>query len=60
MTAKYVRELAMEAFNTFWGDRSPGLAPTAGYPLDAARWRRDAAAAIRAAGITDDDLWRRA
>ncbi len=60
MTAKYVRELVMEAFNTFWGDRSPGLAPTAGYPLDAARWRRDAAAAIRAAGITDDDLWRRA
>ena len=60
MTAKYVRELAMEAFNTFWGDRSPGLAPTAGYPLDAARWRRDAAAAIRAAGIADDELWRRA
>ncbi len=60
MTAKYVRELAMEAFNTFWCDRSPGLAVTAGYPVDAARWRRDAAAATGAAGIADDDLWRRA
>lgn len=60
MTAKYVRELAMEAFNAFWCGRSPGLTATAGYPLDAARWRSDAAAAIRAAGITDDDLWRRA
>ena len=60
MTAKYVRELAMEAFNRFWIEQSPGLAPTAGYPVDAARWRRDAAAAIRAAGIAEDALWRRA
>ena len=59
LAAKYVRELSMQAFNTFWGARSPGLAPTAGYPVDAARWRRDAAAAIAAAGIHDDDLWRR-
>ena len=60
MTAKYVRELAREAFNAHWSSRSPGLAATAGYPVDAARWRRDAAAAIRAAGIADNDLWRRA
>lgn len=60
MTAKYVRELAMEAFNRFWIEQSPGLAPTAGYPVDAARWRRDAAAAIRAAGIAEEALWRRA
>jgi len=60
MTAKYVRELAMHAFNEWWGGRSPGLAATAGYPVDAARWRRDAAAAIRAAAIAEDDLWRRA
>lgn len=59
MTAKYVRELSMDAFNRFWGERLPGLAPTAGYPVDAARWRKAAAAAIRAAGIADDDLWRR-
>ena len=60
MTAKYVRELAMEAFNAHWSSRSPGLAATAGYPVDAARWRRDAEAAIRAACIADNDLWRRA
>jgi ribonuclease HII len=60
MTAKYVRELAMEAFNAFWSARVPGLRATAGYPLDAARWRRDAAAALAAAGIADDRFWRRA
>jgi hypothetical protein len=60
MTAKYIRELAMEVFNRFWSERLPGLAPTAGYPVDATRWRREAAVAIRAAGITDEELWRQA
>jgi hypothetical protein len=59
MTAKYVRELAMEAFNEFWTERVPGLAPTAGYPVDARRWRDEAAQAIDAAGIPLDTLWRR-
>jgi hypothetical protein len=60
LTAKYVRELAMEAFNTAWTARVPGLAPTAGYPLDARRWLTDATHAIRAARIPLDELWRRA
>jgi hypothetical protein len=60
MTAKYVRELAMEAFNRFWSSRVPGLAATAGYPVDARRWRTEAAEAIHRAGVADDDLWRRA
>lgn len=60
MTAKYVRELAMAAFNAHWETRQPGLRPTAGYPVDAARWRREAAAAVARAGIAWDDLWRRA
>jgi len=59
MTAKYVRELAMAAFNAWWGSRGPGLRPTAGYPLDAARWREDAAATVQATGIPWTDLWRR-
>ena len=59
MTAKYVRELAMQAFNGFWSERAPGLMATAGYPVDARRWRAAAAAAIRAAGVADDALWRR-
>jgi hypothetical protein len=60
MAAKYVRELSMQAFNSFWADRVPGLRPTAGYPTDALRWRHDAAAAIEQANVADDDLWRRA
>ena len=58
MTAKYVRELAMHAFNAFWASRSPGLNPTAGYPVDALRWRCDARDAIAQAGVRDKDLWR--
>jgi hypothetical protein len=60
MAAKYVRELSMQAFNSFWADRLPGLRPTAGYPTDALRWRHDAAAAIEQAHVAADDLWRRA
>ena len=41
MTAKYVRELAMARLNRYWCGRSPGLAPTAGYGLDAKRWLRE-------------------
>ena len=59
MTAKYVRELAMQTFNGFWSERVPGLMATAGYPVDARRWRAAAADAIRAASVTDDALWRR-
>ena len=60
MTAKYVRELAMLAFNAFWAERQPGLVATAGYPVDAARWRREAAQAVDRAGISWDTIWRRA
>jgi ribonuclease HII len=60
MTAKYVRELAMRAFNAHWSAVAPGIAPTAGYPVDAARWRREATAAVTQAGIPWDQLWRRA
>jgi ribonuclease HII len=59
MTAKYVRELCMAAFNAHWSARVPGLRATAGYPVDALRWRREAAGAVEAAGIAWDDLWRR-
>jgi hypothetical protein len=59
MTAKYVRELAMHAFNAFWAARQRGLAPTAGYPVDAVRWRQEADAVVRDAGLNWDDVWRR-
>lgn len=38
VAAKTVRELFMETFNTWFAARKPGLAPTAGYPVDAARF----------------------
>ncbi|RMH29266.1 MAG: hypothetical protein D6693_02300 [Planctomycetota bacterium] len=41
MTAKYVRELAMARLNRYWSRRVPGLAPTAGYGVDARRWLRE-------------------
>jgi len=58
MASKYLRELAMRAFNRFWGGRVPGLAPTAGYPVDALRFRDAIAAARAELGIPDRLLWR--
>lgn len=60
LTAKYMRELAMRAFNAFWSGRAPALQPTAGYPVDAGRWRKDAADVVAAAGCDWDAVWRRA
>ena len=60
MTAKYLRELSMEAFNAHWCGALPGLRPTAGYPVDARRWLDDAAPALRGAGLPDGAVWRRA
>jgi hypothetical protein len=59
MTAKYFRELAMRPFNEFWCARVPGLRPTAGYPMDAHRFRKAIAATQRELGIDDHILWRR-
>ena len=58
LVCKYVRELSMNVFNQFWNEQVPGLKPTAGYPLDAVRFRRDIAEAQSRLGITDDVLWR--
>jgi len=58
MASKYLRELAMQAFNEFWRRRVPGLQPTAGYPLDAKRFRADIAETQRQLHISDRVLWR--
>lgn len=58
MASKYLRELAMDALNAFWGVRVPGLRPTAGYPQDARRFKAAIAAAQAALGIPDSHLWR--
>jgi len=58
MTAKYLRELAMRAFNEFWCARVPGLRPTAGYAGDSARFKREIEAMQRRLAIDDHLLWR--
>jgi ribonuclease HII len=58
MTAKYVRELSMRAFNAFWQAELPSLRPTAGYPGDAQRFRREIRAVQRRLKIPDRVLWR--
>jgi hypothetical protein len=59
MASKYLRELAMQAFNAFWAQHVPNLRPTAGYPLDARRFKSDIAAAQQTLGIEDRILWRK-
>ena len=58
MTAKYLRELAMGCLNRFWQARVPGIRPTAGYPLDAKRFRTEIRMVQQRLGIPDHDLWR--
>jgi hypothetical protein len=58
MVAKYLRELAMRAFNDFWQARVPQLKSTAGYPGDARRFKREIAAAQAELTLADDVLWR--
>ncbi len=58
MSCKYLRELAMLAFNNFWQQRIPNLKPTAGYPEDAKRFRLEIADVQRKLNIADHMLWR--
>ncbi|MDO4569372.1 MAG: hypothetical protein Q4D38_03205 [Planctomycetia bacterium] len=58
MTCKYLRELSMSHFNAWWRARVPNLAPTAGYPLDAKRFLRDAAEFIQRENLDTEQFWR--
>jgi len=58
MASKYLRELAMQAFNDFWRQQVADLQPTAGYPLDAKRFKAEIAWAQQSLGIADRILWR--
>lgn len=58
IVAKYLRELVLWCFNTFWKCQLPGLRPTAGYPADAKRFKAEIASCQKALGIPDDWLWR--
>jgi hypothetical protein len=58
MASKYLRELAMTAWNAFWCGRVADLKPTAGYPQDAKRFRADIAHALAELQIDERVLWR--
>jgi hypothetical protein len=58
MTAKYLRELAMRAFNEFWCSHIPDLRPTAGYYGDSRRFKRAIEVKQRELKIDDHIIWR--
>jgi ribonuclease HII len=59
MISKYLRELAMLGFNAFWSQHVSGIRPTAGYPTDAKRFKKDIADAQERLQIEDRILWRK-
>lgn len=58
MVAKYLREMAMQAFNAYWQRRIPGLRPTAGYPQDARRFWEEIDPLRRETNLPRELLWR--
>ena len=58
IAAKAVRECWMDVFNAYWARRVPGLKPSAGYPVDASRFRRDVEPTAEALGIGPRLWWR--
>jgi len=59
MVAKYLRELLMAQFNRYWCAQVAGLRPTAGYPVDAARFRAAVGPRLAELGLAESTLWRR-
>jgi hypothetical protein len=58
MTAKYLRELSMKAFNEFWCAHVPNLRPTAGYYGDSRRFKKQVESKQKQLGIDDYLMWR--
>lgn len=58
IVSKLIRECWMAAFNAHWLARIPGLKPTAGYPVDAARFRSAIEPHCRTRGLVISDWWR--
>ncbi|MEW4563394.1 hypothetical protein AB1K70_12760 [Bremerella sp. JC770] len=56
--AKFHREVAMRAINAYWAKRVPGIAPTAGYPVDAARFAQETEACRTKQKIPWETFWR--
>ena len=59
MASKYLREVAMGAFNQFWQTQlEEELKPTAGYPVDAKRFKQQIEKTQAKLGIPDREIWR--
>lgn len=58
MVAKYLRELSMEAWNLFWKEQMPSLRPTAGYPQDAKRFKKEITIVQSRLSVDDRVIWR--
>jgi hypothetical protein len=58
MVSKYARERWLRAFHRFWAARVPGLRATAGYPVDARRYRAEIEEMARELGIGVERWWR--
>jgi ribonuclease HII len=58
MLAKYLRERLMQQLNAFWQQEVPGIQPTAGYPVDAKRFRQQIESRAAALQLSDDRWWR--
>jgi ribonuclease HII len=58
MFSKYIRELFVRLFNTYWQEQIKDLKPTAGYPEDAKRFLSQIDQTKQRLGISDDILIR--
>jgi len=58
MTAKYLRELFMESFNSFWAGHVEDLPPTAGYYTDGRRFYAQIQEAMERLGVNEDIVYR--
>ncbi|WP_165065065.1 hypothetical protein [Paludisphaera rhizosphaerae] len=58
IAAKTIRECWMDVFNAYWTRLVPGLRPSAGYPVDASRFRRDVEPTAAKLGIGPRLWWR--
>ncbi len=58
MLAKYLREVYMYAYNSFWQQKLNGLMPTAGYPEDGKRFYAAIQPILEKNGIEPSDILR--
>ncbi|MCK5114628.1 MAG: hypothetical protein KAR11_07700 [Phycisphaerae bacterium] len=58
MLSKYLRELFMEMFNSYWLQQLPDLKPTAGYYVDGNRFYGEIQNEMQKLGISEDSVLR--